>query len=63
MDVQPVHKTKHPAHSRTLEQRGDERMENSAAIIKSCQETVRVSRELVRESRAAVEKIRQTRKR
>jgi hypothetical protein len=63
MDIQPVTKAKHHAHSRTLEQRNEERMQTSAAIIRSCQDTVRISRELLRESRAAVEKIRKARKR
>lgn len=57
MDVQPVSKVKHPTHSRTLERRDEERMQNSAAIIRSCKETVRISRELVRESQKTVEQI------
>ncbi len=63
MDIQPIGKTKHAMHSRTLEQRDEERMQNSADIIRSCQDTVRISQELVRQSRAAVEKVRKARKR
>lgn len=62
MEIQPINKTKHALHSRTLERTDEERMQNSAAIIKSCQATVRISQELVRESKAAVEKIRKARK-
>jgi hypothetical protein len=62
MEIQPVSKTKHATHSRTLERRDEERMQNSAAIIRSCQDTVRISRELVREARAAVAKIRKAKK-
>lgn len=60
MAIQPVSKTKHSGHSRILEQRDLERMQNSEAIVKSCQDTVQRSRELVRRSRDTIKQIRNT---
>ena len=55
MERQAVQKTKHASHSRTLDMRSDERRYKTDEIVKACQQTVRTSRELIQDSKNAIE--------
>jgi len=49
--VGSLHGTKHPLHSRILDQQETERMRQSRELISTCELTVQRSRELMREAK------------
>ena len=49
-----VQKSKHPGHSRLLEQKNLDSMQAGRDIVRLCQDSIQRSRELVEQSRAAI---------
>ena len=62
MHTQTIRANKHPRSSRMLEQMNEAVFEQSAKLLAGCQDTVRVSGEIVQDARKAVAHARRLRK-
>jgi hypothetical protein len=57
-ETHAVHKVKHPAYSRMLEQRNLEGLQRAGEMVKACEQTVQRARELMQESQQARDRAR-----